>query len=589
MSELNNIDRLFKEKFKDFEVTPSDKVWENIQSKMNPQEKETKLLPLWLRLCSFIAVFLIGFSVATTFIAGPFGLTNPFDRNTDNKQSLGEKPNSSGHRNENSIVTPGSFEKDGTKQDNNGVAQIDETEPKSVSEKNNIALNKNNKNVASAEHHSANRINKAKHTASETNGNTLQNGLATVSQTAGKNKVANASISVKSSESDIIAQSEKNGQTAKTAITQKSASESDEINTLFSGISETDEITDENTYDINHDPYVNSSKVAYEVGNKYIPNKAVETRKTAVTKPVLETKETTSLSVADNKPKSNYSMSNFNAKEITPMITDSSAAKQIRIAEGTEAKKETDKRDSEDTKEKNSKWIASTNIAPIYMNLNGSGSALDSKFDNSSKSYQTSMSYGVGLKYEWDKKWSVRTGLNALNFEYSTNNISYYYSSNGAGLQYVNENGRGTGVVIDNPNSSTKNIAYDENGIVTEQFSGNLSHKINYVEIPLEVTYKILDRKFGIEAIGGISSLLLNYNKVSLVTHDSSLAIGEANNLNKLHFSTNIGLGMRYSFMKNLHANVEPMLKYQINTYNDNAGNFKPYFVGIYSGISYSF
>ncbi len=42
MSERQNIDRLFQEKFKDFEATPSDKVWANIQREMNPTEKEKK-------------------------------------------------------------------------------------------------------------------------------------------------------------------------------------------------------------------------------------------------------------------------------------------------------------------------------------------------------------------------------------------------------------------------------------------------------------------------------------------------------------------------------------------------------------------
>jgi hypothetical protein len=31
------------------------------------------------------------------------------------------------------------------------------------------------------------------------------------------------------------------------------------------------------------------------------------------------------------------------------------------------------------------------------------------------------------------------------------------------------------------------------------------------------------------------------------------------------------------------------MFKYQINTFNQNSGNFKPYFIGLYSGISFSF
>ena len=40
MKENKNIERLFQEKFKDFEVSPPDFVWENIQEKLHPEEKK---------------------------------------------------------------------------------------------------------------------------------------------------------------------------------------------------------------------------------------------------------------------------------------------------------------------------------------------------------------------------------------------------------------------------------------------------------------------------------------------------------------------------------------------------------------------
>ena len=74
-----------------------------------------------------------------------------------------------------------------------------------------------------------------------------------------------------------------------------------------------------------------------------------------------------------------------------------------------------------------------------------------------------------------------------------------------------------------------------------------------------------------------------------LKTTNGLMEIGKASNLSSVHFSSNIGLGFSYNFMKNFQANLEPTLKYQINTFNENAGNFKPYVVGINTGISYKF
>ena len=67
------------------------------------------------------------------------------------------------------------------------------------------------------------------------------------------------------------------------------------------------------------------------------------------------------------------------------------------------------------------------------------------------------------------------------------------------------------------------------------------------------------------------------------------MEIGKASNLNGVHFSSNIGIGLNYEIFKSFNANLNPMFKYQINTYTDNSNDFKPYFIGLYSGLSYSF
>ena len=116
-----------------------------------------------------------------------------------------------------------------------------------------------------------------------------------------------------------------------------------------------------------------------------------------------------------------------------------------------------------------------------------------------------------------------------------------------------------------------------------------LNQKTGYIEVPVEVSYKLLDKKFGIQVITGFSSLFLNENEVSVISSGLTTVVGEANNLNKVHFSTNIGLGFKYSFWKSFEANFEPTFKYQLNTYNANSGGFKPYLIGLYSGISFKF
>ncbi|MFT5437443.1 MAG: hypothetical protein ACI840_002097, partial [Ulvibacter sp.] len=89
--------------------------------------------------------------------------------------------------------------------------------------------------------------------------------------------------------------------------------------------------------------------------------------------------------------------------------------------------------------------------------------------------------------------------------------------------------------------------------------------------------------------IGGVSTLFLGNNDVSVAAGDFSSTLGEANNLSTVSFTTNIGLGVDYKISKKFKFNVEPMFKYQLNPYSDSSVDFQPYYIGVYTGLSYKF
>ncbi len=97
----------------------------------------------------------------------------------------------------------------------------------------------------------------------------------------------------------------------------------------------------------------------------------------------------------------------------------------------------------------------------------------------------------------------------------------------------------------------------------------------------------MIDKKVGFNIIGGASTLFLDENSISLKTTDFSTQLGESNQLNNVSFSTNIGLGVDYEISNSFQLSIEPMFKYQINTYN--TSNVNPYYFGVYSGFSFKF
>ena len=98
-----------------------------------------------------------------------------------------------------------------------------------------------------------------------------------------------------------------------------------------------------------------------------------------------------------------------------------------------------------------------------------------------------------------------------------------------------------------------------------------------------------MDKRFGVDLIGGVSSLFLVDNTVLLESNELITEVGEANNINSTNFSANFGMGLNYKFSPKIQINVEPVFKYQLNTFSNVSGNFRPYSIGVYSGFSFRF
>lgn len=239
------------------------------------------------------------------------------------------------------------------------------------------------------------------------------------------------------------------------------------------------------------------------------------------------------------------------------------------------------------TEPKLNRWQVSSNVAPIYFSSISKGSPLDDNLAANDKTYSANnQSYGLGVNYAVNKKLKIRTGINILNVDYNTNGISYYYQSESVSgkLTNLNPNAAGSTIIIEN--LSNVNRPFNKIG---DRAEGSLNQKLGYIEMPVELSYKILNKKFGIDVIGGMSTMVLNKNEIYLQSSDLNIKIGEASNLNNIHFSGNVGLGFKYDVLKHLEARLEPVFKYQFNTFSVDSGNFKPYVFGVYSGINFSF
>jgi len=118
----------------------------------------------------------------------------------------------------------------------------------------------------------------------------------------------------------------------------------------------------------------------------------------------------------------------------------------------------------------------------------------------------------------------------------------------------------------------------------------NVSQNFEYLEIPVYLRYTIIDRKFGVEMIGGVSSNVLVSNQVYLEGTSGNNLIGETEDMESVSYSGSFGLGFKYGLSKHFYLNVEPRIKYYLNSLSNNSSvSYKPYTVGVYTGLSYQF
>ncbi len=531
MSEKKNIDTFFQEHLEHFEVAPPEMAWKNIEAKLNEKKEKRRIVPFWWKLSGIAAILLIGFGLYTTYFNGNSVTNNPIVHQQDNT------PN---YQNE----TLGKAEQ--SEANSNTASPSDTT-------LNNEAVVQNQ---------------------AKKNGNTTREAI-TIKASAEKRNSINLSNKNQKNNADDFAVSNDKKNTAPEAQPNR-----EKLNS--SGSLASSNIPSNKKKQNNNKANLDSGKetatsVSSTTVKESITNQSNNTfigaTNSNIDKNTITSNPKTELAITENTEKK--------LDEIKKIDSTKLAAVEPNALE--ELLKEKEKKITKEPKL--NRWQVTPNVAPIYFSSLSNGSPLDEKLEENKKVYGTNYSYGLTVNYALNKKYSIRTGVHSYSADYDTSGIVFYQDTNASKMQNLNPNLQGSFIQIDPLN----NVNTSFGRIIEDRFEGTLNQKMGYIEVPLEVSYKLLSKKFGVDIIGGLSTLFLNQNEVYLKSTGFTMKIGEASNLNSVHFSTNIGLGLKYSFLKRFDARVEPLFKYQLNTYSSGAGNFKPYVFGVYSGISYHF
>lgn len=529
------LDELFRDTLSDFKEAPNDSVWASIEASLD-KKKRKRVLPLWWSLGSIAAALLVGFLIF-----------NPF-----NKSSTTEQNNTDPITDSN---------------DASRVLKIDQNNEEA------IEVTTDNKTKFILEETEVQVVNN-----DDTQNNSFKN-----AQDANQQK-KDVTGSDWSKEKEAMVQTQNIGDQNSNKLKNKAYQDINKLKTE-DAIAESQESHQQTTKETNAAQHLD------------VVEKIAGNRETAIAinnTEIAQKKSTTNGSIdSDAVEKLNATSKEYQvaANEAEHKKDSLNTGNKKSIFDEIEMKEE-----DAVAKASTKKWSAGPSVAPVYFNAIGEGSSVHSIFVPNSKSGNINMSYGLSVGYEISPKLTVRSGIHKVDYGYDTNDIAFssspVASTNG---QIDNINYRVTSknlVISSKPGGSALEQAPTNSLDVSAQSvekEGVMTQQMGYLEIPVELNYALIDKKFGLNVIGGVSSLFLVDNSVALTSGDLITEMGDANNLNDLNFSANFGLGVNYKFSQNIQLNIEPVFKYQLNTFSETNGTFNPYALGVYSGLSFKF
>ena len=314
-----------------------------------------------------------------------------------------------------------------------------------------------------------------------------------------------------------------------------------------------------------------------------------------------------------------FSMNLLNSRKISIFVNHSEETlkqeRKIAADRLTDAEKELIAGNAKilsESSEKESNWKMGLAVSPGYA----------SQVTGHTQNYARNMTYsgsegnknvggGFSVQYKTGKKWSVESGIYyAQNGQRSSNSPGTTYSnamygpafdteksyfntavsmSNGqmamnstAGIIEFSGTPRGTELA-----TSVENSYAGSNSLVT---SSEFSQVFDFVEIPLYVRYDVIDSKVGVQIIGGINAGIVAGNNVFMENRYGTQNIGKTQDISTLNISGTIGFGLNYDLSRRISMAVEPRLNYYLNSINQNPDvMFRPYRIGVYTGLYYQF
>jgi hypothetical protein len=271
-----------------------------------------------------------------------------------------------------------------------------------------------------------------------------------------------------------------------------------------------------------------------------------------------------------------------------------------------------------ENKETENDWILGAHLSPGFS---AHSSNYSGEYSRNMGQEQTggvsNIGGGISIQYKTTKRWSIESGI-----YYAQNSQSAGASNAVFSMPSFDAAGSGKlSVVADGP-AYANNVSVTRHGIamnstagivnlknipegaefkaMTEASSdvsaatlitdGEFSQVFDLVEVPLYLRYQLLDKKVGIDVLGGLNAGFVVGNNAYIQNDFGRQNIGSTEDISTINVSGTVGVGVNYTLGRHFSLGMEPRVNYYLNSINTNPEvDYKPYRFGLFTGVYYTF
>ncbi len=259
----------------------------------------------------------------------------------------------------------------------------------------------------------------------------------------------------------------------------------------------------------------------------------------------------------------------------------------------------------EDLKVKTDRWSIMAMASPTYYLSPVSGNTGMARQINSSEQSQISYSGGLAFAYKINKRLSIQSGLYYSSLGQEVDGINsfagfrpYDYTKGDHNFEVLTSNG-----VIYTNNADVFLLDRSANRVLTRYtndvfdpdkahlsyINSSLHQNFSYLEMPVILRYKFIDKLIDFNFIGGLSYNLLVNNSVTTILDGSRYKVGTTG-LNQFMISSSLGMGLEYNLSNKFSLNLEPTFRYYLSPFGEAYGlKSHPFSFGVFSGLSFKF